>query len=61
MPDIIGMLRDGRFLAIDVKRPGETATEDQKQFIAMVAKAGGVSGTAESWMDVEKLLIGATI
>ncbi len=61
VPDIIGMLRDGRFLAIDVKRPGEKATEDQERFLAMVAKAGGVSGTAESWIDVEKLLNGAVI
>ena len=58
--DIIGMLKDGRFFAIEAKRHGEKPTEEQAGFIAMVRAAGGIAGVAETWIDVEKLLAGET-
>ncbi len=47
MSDIIGMLKDGRFLAIEVKRPGKSPTGDQEAFLLNVAENGGVAG----WID----------
>ncbi|MDR5799050.1 MULTISPECIES: VRR-NUC domain-containing protein [Caballeronia] len=45
--DIIGQLKDGRFLAVEVKRPGNTPTDDQWAFLRNVASGGGVAG----WVD----------
>ena len=58
--DLIGQLRDGRFLAVEVKRPTARATEAQAEFLAQVRANGGVSGIARSVSDVEVLLNGAT-
>jgi hypothetical protein len=46
--DIIGQMRDGRFLACEVKRPGEKPTDDQQAFLDRVNKAGGVGFCAHS-------------
>lgn len=48
--DIIGILPDGRFLAIEVKRPkkGSNAEAEQLRFIEAVNNAGGVAGIARS-------------
>jgi len=35
-PDIMGQLKDGRFLAIEVKKPGGKLTKEQNEFITMV-------------------------
>lgn len=57
VPDIIGQLRDGRFFALEVKRPDEKPTPEQAEFLEMVADAGGVSGVVSNWLDARKLLI----
>lgn len=41
--DIIGVLRDGRFLAVECKRPGNGPTEEQKAFLDAVRRRGGVA------------------
>lgn len=47
MADIMGQLRgSGRFLAIEVKRPGEKPTDDQIAFLDAVNGAGGVGFVA---------------
>jgi len=51
--DIIGQLKDGRFLAIEVKSPVGRATEAQDAFLALVATHGGVAGVVRS---VESLI-----
>lgn len=38
--DIIGMLKDGRFLAVECKRPGEKPTDTQQAFLDVVNTAG---------------------
>lgn len=48
LSDIIGQTRDGRILAIEVKAPGEDATEVQQEFIDTVNKYGGRAGVAHS-------------
>lgn len=50
--DIIGQTTDGRFLAVEVKRPGGKPTPDQTDFIDRVNSAGGVAFVARSVDDV---------
>lgn len=59
--DIIGWTRDGRFLAIELKRPGWKPTKKwlagmQPKFLKAVADAGGVSGVITSVDEAEALL-----
>jgi len=56
LPDLIGMLRDGRFFAIEAKRPGEKKTPEQAEFLEMVRMTGGISGVAENWMQARKII-----
>ena len=47
--DIIGQMRDGRFMAFECKRVGEKPTADQNEFLAVVKLNGGVA----SWGQLE--------
>jgi len=51
--DIIGQLRDGRFLAIEVKRPGGELSEAQVEFLGKVDRHRGVAFVAHSLEDVQ--------
>lgn len=51
-PDIIGQLRDGRGLYIEVKKPSGRVSEDQDAFLERAAKHGGVAFVARSVSDV---------
>lgn len=55
-PDIIGQLTDGRFLGIEVKRPGGKVSPEQAAFIERVNRHHGVACVAYSVEDVERLL-----
>jgi hypothetical protein len=46
--DVIGCLPDGRFLAIEVKKPGGRPKPEQKEFIASVNRNNGVGIIAYS-------------
>lgn len=47
--DLIGMLApQGRFLALEVKRPGEKPTKEQELFLELVRKSGGVAAVVTS-------------
>jgi hypothetical protein len=46
--DIIGILNDGRFLGIEVKRPGHFLTDLQKEFIDEINSKKGVAFCAHS-------------
>ena len=50
--DIIGCYQ-GRFLAIEVKRPGRKPTPAQERFISEVAKANGIAFVAHSVEEVK--------
>mgnify|MGYP001600444766 FL=1 len=52
--DIIGCLHGGRFFAIEVKAPGNKMTKEQANYLAKVAKAGGLAILAYSLDDVIK-------
>jgi hypothetical protein len=54
--DIIGMLRDGRFLALEVKMPDKQPTPEQLEFLAIVRDAGGVAGIVENWQQARSLI-----
>ncbi len=56
--DLIGQLRDGRFFALEVKRPGETASPLQLAFLNLVREAGGAAGIVERWEDARDVLRG---
>jgi len=46
----------GRFVAIEVKVPGEHPTEIQQKFLDKVANAGGISGCAHSVIEAFDIL-----
>lgn len=46
--DVIGQMRSGAFLAIEVKRPGEKPTPKQHAFLGLVQRFGGCSGWCTS-------------
>jgi hypothetical protein len=46
--DILGVLPNGRFLAIECKRPGGKATPEQLEFIDSVNSNGGLAFVADS-------------
>lgn len=54
--DLLGVLPGGRFLAVEVKRPGEVPTLDQKEFLADVAKAGGLALVVSDLKQLEAAL-----
>lgn len=54
--DVIGCMKGGRLIAVEVKRPGKKATEDQASFLDAVRKAGGVAILAYSVDDVVKAM-----
>lgn len=54
--DLIGVLPDGRFLAIEVKAKGKNSTKEQKKFLEWIREKGGVAFVARSAEDVKKNL-----
>jgi hypothetical protein len=59
MSDIMGVLKDGRTLAIEVKRPGGKLEPHQQDFLGKITAAGGIAGLACSVEDAIALLDGA--
>lgn len=51
--DILGILNDGRFLAIEVKTKTGRASLEQKEFLAEISSRGGVSFIARDVTEVE--------
>ena len=54
--DIIGILPNGRFLAIEVKREGKKPTDAQQEFMDNITKHGGLAFVAHDIETVEKRL-----
>lgn len=54
-PDLIVCL-SGRFVAVEVKRPGEKPTDKQTAALDAIRRAGGLAFVARSVDDVEKAL-----
>lgn len=51
-PDVIGMLRDGRFLGVEVKAPNGKLRPEQQLFIELVNNHGGIAFVAKDCRDV---------
>jgi hypothetical protein len=56
MSDIMGILKDGRTLAIEVKSRTGRMRPGQEEFLATIRQAGGVAGVCRSVEDAQKLL-----
>ncbi len=54
--DLIGQLKNGRFLAVECKAPGGKLSEDQAAFLDQVRKHGGVAIVAYSADDVGSVI-----
>lgn len=61
MSDIIGQMRDGRFIAIEMKRPGEKPTDDQRAFLELVRAGNGVAGVANDAAMAMAIVDAATV
>lgn len=55
-PDILGVLPTGRFLAIEVKRPGYPPTNQQVAFLKNILLNGGLALIAHSVTEVADTL-----
>lgn len=58
LADIIGQMRDGRFIAIECKRRGGDRKDTQQLFLHWVHCAGGLAGFATSVEDALEILTG---
>ncbi len=57
--DLIGQMKDGRFLAVECKREGASLMDHQRDFLNEVRKHHGVAFVARSVEDAERGLSGA--
>lgn len=55
--DVLGQLKDGRFLAVEVKSATGRLRPEQAAFLELVAAAGGVAFVARNCADVARALI----
>lgn len=51
-PDVLGMLRDGRLLGVEVKAPKGKLRPEQAIFLERINDAGGVAFVARDCLDV---------
>lgn len=54
--DLHGMLSDGRYFAIEVKRNGKKPTKTQNRFLEAVRRGNGIAITAYSFEDVSNAI-----
>jgi len=54
--DILGVLPNGRFLAVECKRQGNTPTEDQRTFLNAVNRRGGLGLVVYDADDLAEIL-----
>ena len=62
LPDFWGIMRDGRMLALEAKRPGWRSPRDDRErrqwaFLQIVANCGGIAGFVTSAEEANALLI----
>ena len=44
MPDILGQMRNGKMLGVEVKKPKQTPSPEQYEFLEMMTKNGAIAG-----------------
>jgi hypothetical protein len=58
--DIIGLIPpDGKFLAVETKAPDGRLSPEQREFLEMIKRQGGLAIVARSWRDIEAALLEA--
>lgn len=61
MTDLIGMLDDARWFALEIKRPNSRTEKEraalQAACVQRVIHAGGIAGIVENWEQVEALIL----
>lgn len=55
-PDVLGQLRDGRLLGVEVKAPAGRLRPEQAVFLERINQAGGVGFVARNCRDVAQQL-----
>mgnify|MGYP001605390891 CR=1 FL=1 len=55
-PDTMGVLRGGRFVAVEVKRPGQEPDPDQQAWIDRAKSAGALAGWVNSIDQLDVLI-----
>ena len=55
-PDIMAQTTDGRFVALEVKRPTGRVRPEQDEFLAKVERHGGIAAVVRSVDDVDRAL-----
>ena len=55
-PDVLGQLKDGRLLAVEVKAPDGRLRPEQALFLERIRSAGGVGFVARDCNDVLRVL-----
>ncbi len=55
-PDVLGQLKDGRLLGVEVKSPKGKPSPEQTLFLAQINAAGGVGFIAHDLRDVVAVL-----
>lgn len=56
--DLVGLL-DGRFIALEVKKPGESPTDEQVRWLELVRKCGGFAAVVTSAEDALAAIVRA--
>ena len=54
--DLEGMLPGGRYFALEVKRPGRYATDEQREFLKTVGDGGGIAAVVCGLDDAKRAL-----
>lgn len=55
-PDVMAQTTDGRFVALEVKRPSGRVRPEQAEFLAKVERHGGIAAVVRSVEDVDRAL-----
>ena len=56
MADLHGMLSDGRYFALEVKRAGDKATDEQSRFLDAVRAGGGIAAVVTGFEEAAREL-----
>jgi hypothetical protein len=54
--DILGVLPDGRFMAVECKAPNGRLSPEQKQFLADIQKLGALALCVRGWWELDEML-----
>jgi hypothetical protein len=54
--DIIGLLPDGRFLAVEVKSAHGRLSPEQQEFLESIRGNGGLAVVVKSWQELDQAL-----